>query len=116
MAMKFYEINPPREFEVGLEIKRKIKDCGKIKLSPDEQVAFVTESGKEYDLTRKDFGFYATPSVNIRLGKEGFKTAIVKNSQDRYFIMIVEADKMNEFQTYLDEEKQKVIEWLDERI
>jgi hypothetical protein len=37
-----------------------------------------TDDGKEYDVAKKDWGFYATPSMNGRLKKFGFKTAIVK--------------------------------------
>ena len=78
--MKFNEENPPREFKVGLDNQIVIKDCGTIHMKPDEQITFVTDDGKEYDVARKDWGFYATPSMNGRLKNFGFKTALVKNS------------------------------------
>ena len=112
--MKFEEKNPPREFVVGLDKRVRIKDCGTIEFNPDEQITLITESGKEYDVARKDWGFYATPSVNGRLKDQGFKTALVKNSFGKYYVMIVEKEKMREFETYLKQEKNYLQKWLDE--
>ena len=113
--MKFNEENPPREFKVGLDNQIVIKDCGTIHLTPDEQITFVTGDGKEYDVSRKNWGFYATPSMNGRLKKIGFKTALVKNSHGMYYIMLGEKNRINEFQNYLKEEKQSIEQWLDEK-
>ena len=44
--------DPPRTYEVGVNAV-KIKDCAHIELKPNEQVTFLTESGAEYDVTRK---------------------------------------------------------------
>ena len=111
--MIFDEKNPPRTFEVGFDIKRIIKDCGMIKLSPDEQVTFVTESGNEYDLTRKDFGFYATPSLNGRLKRFNLRAVLVKNRLDQFYIILVEKGKESLFDKYIKEEKMDVVVWLD---
>ena len=107
--------DPPRKYRCGLHNQIEINDCGEVYPEQNEQLTFFTKSGKEYDVTAKDWGFYATPSVNGRLVRQGFKTALVSNSRGQYFIMIVEGDKMEAFQVYLDEEKQAVVEWLDER-
>lgn len=112
--MEFKPNNPPREFEAGFDIKRIIKDCGKLKLSADEQVTFITESGAEYDLTRKDFGFYATPSLNGRLAKFNLRAALVRNRIDRIFVLIVEKGKEDLFDKYMREEKMDVIGWFDD--
>lgn len=112
--MKFNSKNPPRKFRVGHSKQFEILDCGSIELGPDEQVTFVTPSGKEYDVARKDWGFYATPSANGRLKDQGFKTALVKNPQGRVYIMLVEKEKLKEFHAYLDAEKNVVEKWLDE--
>ncbi len=112
-GVKFYETNPPRTFEVGFDIKRIIKDCGMIKLSPDEQVTFVTESGNEYDLTRKNFGFYATPSLNGRLKRFDLRAVLVKNRHDQFFIILVEKGKEPLFDKYIEEEKMDVVVWMD---
>ena len=112
--MKFNEENPPREFKVGLDNQIVIKDCGTIHMKPDEQITFVTGDGKEYDVARKDWGFYATPSMNGRLKNFGFKTALVKNESGMYYIMVVEKNKITLFENYLKKEKNHLIKWLDE--
>ena len=113
--MKIVKNEPPRVFKVGEGGKIRISDCGKIYLEPDEQVTFVTGTGKEHDFTAKSWGFYDTPSVNNRLVNEGFKTALVKNSQGRFYIMVVDTDLIADFKAYLSAEKNEVVEWLDER-
>jgi len=113
--MKIHKKEPPRKFSVGKDGKITISDYGRIYLEPDEQVTFVTASGKEHDFTAKSWGFYATPSVNGRLIKEGFKTALVKNKFGKYYIMIVDPDHMSDFDEYLNKENNEVVEWLDER-
>lgn len=100
---------------MGLKKQIEISDCGRVELGADEQVTFVTPSGKEYDVAAKSWGFYATPSINKRLREQGFKTALVKNSRGRFYVMLVDPDRMAEFEAYLQEEKQAVEEWLDER-
>jgi hypothetical protein len=110
--MKYNPNTPPREFIVGKGIT--IKDSGKIHLETDEMVSFQTKSGKEYDFTAKSWGFYATPSINGRLKSEGFKSALVKNGQGRVFLMTVEESKLEDFQKYLDDEEQEIVQWLDE--
>jgi hypothetical protein len=102
-----------RKFKVNERVE--ISDFGKIKLDHNEMVSFVTESGKEYDFTAKNWGFYASPSINERLVKEGFKTALVKNTMGKYYIMVVENDKLKEFNEYLKIEENFLVEWLDEK-
>lgn len=109
--MKLNLITTPRTFTVN---DVTIKDHGKIVLEPDEMVSFVTGSGREFDFTAKDWGFYATPSINGRLQKQGFKTALVENSQGRIYVMVVEQDKVELFEDYCRKEGQSVREWLDE--
>lgn len=113
--MKFTENNPPRKFTVGKYSPIELADCGKIELAPDELVTFTAEGGAEYDVGRKSWGFYATPSINGRLKSFGLKTALVCNAADQYFVMLVEKSKMAEFLAYLQQEHSTVVEWLDER-
>jgi hypothetical protein len=114
MAMKITEIIPPREFEVGFDIKRALCDCAHIDLKKNEQVTFTTSQGAEYDVTRKDFGFYATPSVNGRLRKFGLRTVLVRNRITQYFILLVERGRESLFEQYMKEEKMDLIAWLDD--
>jgi hypothetical protein len=104
----------PRIFTVGANNQIRIIDYGKIHLNADELVTFITDAGKQYDIVAKKWGFYATPSVNSRLKKEGFKTALVRNKAGKYFIMIVDNEKIKDFKQYLSSEKSEVEVWLDE--
>ena len=113
--MKVETSDPPRVFQVGLEHQIAVSDCGRVYLEPDEQVTFVTPAGKQHDFVAKSWGFYATPSVNGRLVDQGFKTALVKNSFGKYYVMVVDPDRMADFQAYLDTERHEVVEWLDQR-
>lgn len=113
--MKINFKNPPRKFKVGLEKNITIQDHGTIYLDDNQQITFLTKDNKEYDLCRKSWGFYATPSVNSRLLKFNFKTALVKNSKNQYYVMLVEKDKIDDFNNYIKNDKNELIEWLDER-
>ncbi len=108
--MKLDLLDKAREFVVdGITIK----DQGKIYLNNDELVSFVTKTGREYDFVAKNWGFYASPSLNSRLVKEGFKSALVKNGNGQIYLMIVDKDKIDEFNEYIQGD-QKVVVWLDE--
>jgi hypothetical protein len=113
--MIFEEKNPPRTFQVGKEASIEISDCGELHLAPNEQITFVTSSGRRHDFAAKDWGFYATPSLNGRLKDEGFKTALVRNAQGRHYILVVEEGFLGAFFDYLKSEDQCLVEWLDER-
>ena len=106
--------NPPRLFSVGYKKEIQLKDCGRITLEPDEQVTFLTESGGEYDVVRKSWGFYATPSLNRRLKRFGLRGSLVKNQEGTFYILLVERGKETEFQQYLDSAGLRRICWLDD--
>ena len=109
--------DPPRVYEVGGHAGAiQIKDCARVGLQPDEQVTFVTESGAEYDVTRKSWGFYATPSLNGRLQSFGLRGALVKSPHGRFYVLLVERDKEADFQHYLETEGHTVVCWLDNNI
>ncbi len=113
--MKAILKTPPRKFNAGRHTVIELSDCGTIELAPDEQVTFLTENGAEYDVARKSWGFYATPSTNGRLKRFGFKSALVSNEHGQYFVMLVENGKMTDFLTYMAAENCTVVEWLDEK-
>lgn len=113
--MKFVEKDPPREFEVGFETNRiKIKDCASIFLDPDEQVTFTTVDGKEYDVARKSWGFYATPSLNGRLTNFGLRPVLVKNLKHQFFVFLVERGKEPLLYEYLAADRLEIVCWLDQ--
>ena len=65
-SMKFTPQQPPRAFQVGPTGQITLLDYGKIRLEPNEPVTFMLPEGGEYDVARKEWGFYATPSLNGR--------------------------------------------------
>lgn len=114
--MKTSFLDVPRLFTPTASSDQVIEDWGKIFLPLNSMVSFVTESGKEYDVCAKSWGFYATPSINARLKNQGFKTALVKNAQGRLYVMLVEQEKLESFADFLKDENEVVEEWFDERL
>ena len=112
--MKIYHKTPPRKFSGDKAGSIIISDCGDIHLEPNEQITFVTDEGARSDFTRKDWGFYATASVNARVRDEGFKTALVCNNVGRIFIMLVEMSQKHLFDKYCQDENQEILAWFDE--
>ncbi len=111
--MKIKIIDPPRTFETGRSEKILIKDCARIALEPNDQVTFTTESGAEYDVARKSWGFYATPSINGRLLNFGLRAALVKSYVGKYYLFLVESGHEQALANYLEPEKNVVVRWLD---
>ncbi len=113
--MQFKPLNPPRKFEVsGAGLKLELSDCGSLELNPDEQVTFTTNLGGQYDVTRKSWGFYATPSMNGRLKSFGLRAALVVSRFEKIFLMLVEAGKEPEFFEYINSDLQNFLCWLDD--
>lgn len=112
--MRFEPKQPPRLFQVGNAEKFDMKDCGIVELDHDEQLTFVTESGGEYDVARKDWGFYATPSLNGRLEQFGLRAVLIRNRvTGRYFLLLVETGKKMLFDAYCEQENLAIVAWLD---
>src|SRR4051794_19729637 len=112
--MKFEPKMPPRKFEVGNSVRFAMSDCGSIALDHDEQVTFTTPTGGEYDVARKDWGFYATPSLNGRLPQFGLRAVLIRNTlTGRYFVLLVEKGQDPAFDAYMRQESLEVIAWLD---
>lgn len=112
--MKYEPKNPPRIFTVGNDVRFEMKDFGNLALGPDEQVTFTTESGAEYDVARKQWGFYATPSLNGRLPSFGLRAVLIRNTlTGRYFVLLVEKGHEPEFEAYLAQEHCEIVVWMD---
>ncbi len=104
---------PPRQFEVGIS-GITLSHCANIELAPDELVTFITPTGAEYDVTRKSWGYYATPSLTGRLDANGFIAALVRNVDTRQcFVILVEESKLDEWHEYNRLERQEVVMWLE---
>ena len=112
--MKFTPKAPPRRFQVGNAVKFDMKDCGELHLDADEQVTLKTSRGAEYDVARKDWGFYATPSLNGRLEQFGLRAVLIRNrATGRYFVLLVERGEEVRFDRYMAQEGLEVITWMD---
>ena len=91
-----------------------LKDCGNIILNDNEQVTFSYKYKKnsDYDVTKKNWGYYATPSINNRLKKNNFFSYIVINKSTKFFfIMLVHKNKKYLFLKYLKKENLKIVSW-----
>ena len=111
--MKVNPKTPPRTFSPAPGSGIIIEDCGTIELDADQMVTFVGPGGSAYDVTRKDWGYYATPSLNGRLPKKGLRPALMRNAANRYFIVLVETGREDAFDRYLESQKQRLVAWLD---
>ena len=113
-VMRLKKLEPPRVFNVGsygnsINLSHVID----LTLDPDEQVTLMGDNGGEFDICRKSWGYYATPSINHRLKDFGYRTCIVESSGRRY-LHLVEQEKINEYLNYLKEQRMKILFWLDE--
>lgn len=114
VEMKIDKKEPPREFKVGHHGEITLKDCAHIYLESDEQVTFKTKSGTEYDVARKSWGYYATPSLNGRLPSFNLKPVLVKSEvTGKFNVFLVEFGKEEEFQEYIDKNGHQLVAWLD---
>ncbi len=111
--MKLRLNEPPRTFATGRGEPITISDVAHIELAPDEQVTFTTPSGGEYDVTRKAWGFYATPSLNGRLLNFNLRAAIARGPAAKYYVFLVERGQEPAFERYLDAEQNTLVRWLD---
>lgn len=113
--MNIYPKIPARSFQVGKPGNEILmKDCGSVVLEHDEQVTFIDSSGLEYDIARKDWGFYATPSLNGRLKSFGLNGVLIKNiDSGRFFVLLVEEGKEDLFKNYCKKENLIVVSWLN---
>ena len=96
-----------RRYKVGLT-NIEIKDMGNIQLKANEQITFVNKK-TQYDVCKKNWGYYATPSLNKRLKSFNFRSFLVKNPFNCLYLMIVEKSKINLFHKYLKKEKNKIV-------
>lgn len=111
--MKIKTIEPARTFSIGSGGEVRIDHCADIQLDANEQVTFVTPSGTQYDVVRKEWGYYATPSTNSRLINHDLRAALVINPSGQLYVMLCESGKEREFEDYLSSDNQQFLIWLD---
>jgi hypothetical protein len=100
-----------RNFKINNSLQ--IKECGEIYFSQNEMINIKIKNNNN-EITAKNWGFYLTPSINVRLKKNGFKCAIIKNKQNKFFVCLVinKNKKINTFKKYLKRDKQKLVTFL----
>ncbi|MFT3694660.1 MAG: class I SAM-dependent methyltransferase [Kofleriaceae bacterium] len=111
--MKLRVNDPPRTFATGRGEPITISDCAHIELAPNDQVTFTTPDGGEYDVTRKSWGFYATPSLNGRLLNYNLRAVIARGPAAKYYVFLVERGHESEFEQYLAAEQNVIVRWID---
>ena len=111
--MKLRVNDPPRTYSIGRGDPITISDCAHIELAADEQVTFTTSAGGEYDVTRKSWGFYATPSLNARLLDFRLRAVVTRGPAAKYYVFLVERGHEPAFESYLAAEQCVIVRWLD---
>jgi SAM-dependent methyltransferase len=111
--MKLRVNEPPRTFATGRGEPITISDVAHVELAPNEQITFTTPAGGEYDVTRKSWGFYATPSLNGRLLNYNLRAVIARGPAAKYYVFLVERGQEPEFERYLAAEQNEIVRWLD---
>lgn len=111
--MEFSQFFPARKFDVGIRDVT-LSHVADVILSPNEQVTFLTEEGKEWDVVRKNWGYYATPSLGGRLKKNGLRAGLTRSTQSgALFIVLVDESLKPEWAEYCANEGQELVAWLD---
>jgi hypothetical protein len=105
--------DPPRRFDPDGTGRFAIADAGCIELGSDEQVTFVGPTGSEYDVVRRDWGYYATPSLNSRLPANGLRPLLARNGAGRFFVCLIERGRERQFADYAEAAGMQALGWLD---
>jgi hypothetical protein len=72
-----------------------------------------------FDVGRKAWGWYATPSLNARAREHGLRGVLAMGqprpgkSAERMYVMLVEEGREAAFEEYLAEERMRIVAWLD---
>lgn len=111
--MRVRPLDPPRRFRVGADDDIEIVHVADVELDDDEQITFRAQSASEYDVVRKAWGYYATPSLNRRLPEHGLRPALCANADGRRTLLLVERGSEDTFGAYLADENMTVTAWLD---
>jgi hypothetical protein len=90
-------------------------DLEELVLGQDEQITMVSENGSEVDVARKEWGFYATPSIGSRLPRYGYNACLIRNADDALFMAVVLKQYESEFDAFLLHTGQKFVAWCDDK-
>jgi hypothetical protein len=112
MVEKDFEREVVRKFYVGNEFPIQISLIKELAILPDQMITLVTRNSKRLDVACKNWGFYATPSINSRLADQNLRVAITENEQGRRYVLVVDVDEIMAFEEYCGIQKQRVVSWL----
>lgn len=62
----------------------------------------------------KRLGLLRYPINQWQVVKDGLEAALVKNSFNKYYILLCEPSKIAEFRNYLESEQMELVLWLDD--
>lgn len=114
--MNIDPLDPYRRFEVGIA-GSSISHVANIRLDSDSQITFLSPESLEYDVVRKEWGYYATPSLNGRLRANGMRAALVRSRDTGLlFVVLVEVKQELLWRDYNQRERQEFLCWLDEML
>ena len=106
-----------RKFLVGKNKNISLVDKGSIFLKNNENISIQFNSKMNFDIVKKNWGFYALPSINKRLKKFKLNAVIVESKNFKnFFILLVAKDKkkISAFKDYCKKENLKIIIWLND--
>lgn len=106
--MKIKKIN--RKFKPSNKSKIIITEKAKIYLKNNEQITLVDKFYNEYDLVKKSWGYYSTPSINKRLKDNNHDAYLVENKDNKTkFLFTVNARKKKDFFHYIKKFNIKIL-------
>ena len=106
--MKVKQKNPPRKYICGPKQDVEISDCGELVLEDDEMISLKFSKGSQLDIVKKQWGFYGTPSLNVRLKKEGFLAFLTKSHEGRFYVLLAHKRNLTAFFRYLKKENHTI--------
>ena len=102
-------IKKKRVFQPTKNKKIFLKHVANIDLKNNELVTFI-DKNDEYDVVKKSWGYYATPSINKRLANNNFLTFLVKNkATNDLFIFLVKKNKVQLFENFKKKNNYKIV-------
>lgn len=107
-----------RKFIVGKKKNILLIDKGSIYLKKNENISIHFNKQINYDIVKKNWGFYPLPSLNKRLWNFNLKSVLVKNKKLKtFFIMLVINDKkkISEFKKYCKNENLEILLWINNK-
>lgn len=107
-----------RKFVVGKKKNIVLKDKGSLFLENNENISIHFNKKINYDIAKKNWGFYCLPSINKRLLKFKLKALIAENKRTKsFFIMLILNNKksLKEFKAYCLKEDLRIIAWLSKK-